>query len=57
VGGLKDFAKLTNIRIMRNSAGPAPQVFHVDLKAVFDGDAPDFPLAPGDVVYVDETFF
>lgn len=57
VGGLKEYAKITNIRILRNTSGPEPKVFYVDLKKVFAGEAPDFPLAPGDVIYVDETFF
>ena len=56
VGGLKDFAKLSKIRIMRRKPGEEPKVLYVDLDAVFDGEARDFPLLPGDVVYIDETF-
>jgi polysaccharide export outer membrane protein len=56
VGGLKDFAKLSKIRIMRKRSGQELKVHYVDLDAVFDGEAQDFPLLPGDVVYVDETF-
>lgn len=56
-GGLKKYAKLTNIRVIRDQGGKQAMVRVVDLKKVFDGEVPDPPLSPGDVVYVDETFF
>lgn len=57
VGGLKEYAKLSNVRVMRGTDTSDGQVFRVNLEDVFEGRAPDFPLAPGDVIYVDETFF
>ena len=55
-GGFKAFAKVTDLRVLRHGAGPAPEVHHVDMKEIFSEERPDFRLAPGDVVYVDETF-
>jgi protein involved in polysaccharide export with SLBB domain len=55
-GGLKDFAKTTDIRVLRTDAAGQPQVHYVDLEAIFDDEQPDFILAPGDVVRVDERF-
>ncbi len=55
-GGLAEFAKLRDIRVMRLGKGPKPRVYHVDLQAVFDGEAADFPLRPGDRVWIDESW-
>jgi polysaccharide export outer membrane protein len=55
-GGLKEFAKTTDIRVLRPGPGAEPQVLRIDLEAVFDQESADLPLAPGDVVRVDERF-
>lgn len=55
-GGLKEWAKSTDIRILRNGSGPSPKVYRIDVTDIFDEKAPDFRLKPGDVVNVDERF-
>lgn len=57
-GGLRTFAKMTNIRVLRDGAGAdsADGAYHVDLKAVLDGEEPDYQLEPGDRIWVDERF-
>jgi polysaccharide export outer membrane protein len=55
-GGLKEFAKTTDIRILRPGPGPEPQIIRIDLEAIFDQESADLSLAPGDVVRVDERF-
>ena len=57
-GGLRTFAKMTNIRVLRDGAGDNAEddAYHVDLKAVLDGEEPDYHLEPGDRIWVDERF-
>ncbi len=57
-GGLRTFAKMTNIRVLRSGVGGKEEdgAYHVDLKAVLDGEEPDYELEPGDRIWVDERF-
>ncbi len=57
-GGFRTFAKMTNIRVLRSGGESNSEdgAYHVDLKKVLDGEAPDYPLQPGDRIWVDERF-
>ena len=61
-GGFTDIAKGTDVSIIRSSPGKGkPQVFHVNVEAIFKGkgnvkqDDPSLQLLPGDIVYVPEA--
>jgi polysaccharide export outer membrane protein len=55
-GGLNKFADLGSVRILRR--GPeGQQSFEIDLNRITENRDPDFPLRPGDVVRIDDTFF
>jgi len=55
-GGLQDYPKLSNVRVIRNAGEKGSKSYSVDLGAIINGDAPDVVLRPGDRVYIDETF-
>jgi polysaccharide export outer membrane protein len=55
-GGLKEYPDLDDVRVIRNAGEDGSKTYRVDLGAILDGRANDFPLAPGDRVYIDETF-
>jgi polysaccharide export outer membrane protein len=55
-GGLKEFARTTDIRVLRPGPGSEPQVLRVDLEAIFDQESADLLLVPGDVIRIDERF-
>jgi len=57
-GGFRTFAKMTNIRVLRSGGDSNSEdgAYHVDLKEVLDGEAPDYPLQPGDRIWIDERF-
>ena len=53
-GGLTTGARASEVRLIRGGLHD-PEVYVVDLEAVFDGEAVDVPLQPGDIVFVPET--
>ncbi len=53
-GGFASTAKITKVKVVRNSMGER-EVFKVDMKRILNGRAPDFILEPGDIVYVEES--
>ena len=55
-GGLMEYPKLSNVRVIRSAGEKGSKSYSVDLGAIIDGDAPDPLLKPGDRVYIDETF-
>src|SRR3569623_161993 len=46
--------RLSEVRIIR-SEGDSGQFFIVDVNRILRGDAANFPLAPGDIVFIPET--
>jgi polysaccharide export outer membrane protein len=55
-GGLRTFAKFSNIKVIRGAGTYKAKTFVIDLDSILDGESPDFPLEPGDRVYIDERF-
>jgi protein involved in polysaccharide export with SLBB domain len=55
-GGLKEFARTSNIRILRGGSTESPEVFNIDVDDILDGEIPDPVLKAGDVIHVDERF-
>jgi len=55
-GGLQDYPKLSNVRVIRNAGEKGSKSYSVDLGEIIDGGAPDVVLKPGDRIYIDETF-
>jgi len=53
-GGLKEFAKLRDVRVVRGEGTGKDRLFRIDAQAIFDGTGQDFLLRPGDRVHVDE---
>ena len=54
--GTKEFAKLSDVRVIRDEATGRQKAFSVDLDAVLDGKGEDPKLAPGDRIWVAETW-
>jgi polysaccharide export outer membrane protein len=55
-GGLREYPDLSDVRVIRDAGKNGSKTYRVDLGKILDGRANDFPLAPGDRVYIDETF-
>ena len=56
-GGLGDRAASSKIRILRRMADGSQDVIEVNLDEIVDGNSPDIPVRPNDVIIVPETFF
>lgn len=48
-------AKLDEVRIIRSLSPVSGEFITVDAEQIFAGSAPDFPLLPGDIVYVPQN--
>jgi polysaccharide export outer membrane protein len=55
-GGLKEFAKLSDVRVVRSESTGKERTFRVDVDAILDGRAVDPRLVQGDRVWVAETW-
>jgi polysaccharide export outer membrane protein len=53
-GGGKEFAKLSDVRVVRTEGTERERTFRVDVDAILDGRATDPRLVPGDRVWVAE---
>ncbi len=56
-GGLGDRAASSKIRILRRMPDGSQDVIEVNLDEIVDGNSPDIPVRPNDVIIVPETFF
>ncbi len=55
-GSPKPFSKMSDIRVIRDEGTGRERTFSVDVEAVLDGKAVDPKLAPGDRVWIYETW-
>ena len=53
-GGFASTAQLSNVIVVRD-AGGKPEATKIDARKILDGSAPDFALAPFDVVWVPKS--
>lgn len=54
-GGFDEFAAPNRTTVVRNE-GDEQEVYKINLEDVIDGDIADFPLRPGDRVYIPESW-
>ena len=55
-GGLKPFSKMSDVRVTRDEGAGREQTYRVNVEAILDSRAVDPRLAPGDRVWIDETW-
>lgn len=55
-GGLSESAAPDRTRVTRREGGRERR-YNVSISAILDGKAPNFPLQPGDIVFVPESMF
>ena len=51
----RSIARLDEVRVIRSLSPVSGEFITVDAERIFAGAAPDFPLLPGDVIYVPQT--
>jgi len=57
VGGFKDQAKQSDVKIKRKNATGAESLIKANMKDILKGKAPDIQIFEGDVITVPESFF
>ncbi len=55
-GGFAKYAAPNRARVIRNTADGEQEIFKINLEKVQRGDKPDFPLEPGDRIFIPESW-
>ncbi|MFK5952975.1 MAG: polysaccharide biosynthesis/export family protein [Desulfobacterium sp.] len=55
-GGFGQYAAPNRARVIRNTADGEQKIFKINLEKVQRGDKPDFPLEPGDRIFIPESW-
>lgn len=55
-GGFGKYAAPNRARVIRTNEAGEQEIFKMDLEDVQRGDAPDFPLQPGDRIFIPESW-